>query len=385
MKIEAAAGALADALAMAASAVIPADSKKKRIAVLGAVHVIAADGESVRLSVNALDRAINTSCAAVVDQAGEAAVDAERLADLVAGFSADAAVKLTLDDNALRVRCGRSSYKFPALPPENLPATPWINGEPLGQVELEHEQARRIFERPLFCAGIDGSRFYLNGIFLHNVNDDELTATATDGHRLARVIIPATGILSRARKLIVPLASVKPLTKLLKKNDGQVVLRRSLNLLEFHTDKFSFISKLIDGEFPAYERLIPPERLLNTAVIERNAMVQALTRLKAVSEHGAAIGLVWDSGATEMHLPLLRERDVAATEAVAGEFTGSARVAVSLRQLLELCEELADSETLLLECDGMGAIRVTTPSDDGVLVLQMPLRWAVDEGDAEAA
>ena len=92
-----------------------------------------------------------------------------------------------------------------------------------------------------------------------------------------------------------------------------------------------------------------------------------------------------ESGATEMHLPLLRERDVAATEAVAGEFTGSARVAVSLRQLLELCEELADSETLLLECDGMGAIRVTTPSDDGVLVLQMPLRWAVDEGDAEAA
>ena len=72
------------------------------------------------------------------------------------------------------------------MPIGDLPATPCIDGEPLGQMELEHKQALRIFERPLFCASTETTRFYLNGIFLHNVNDDELTATATDGHRLAR-------------------------------------------------------------------------------------------------------------------------------------------------------------------------------------------------------
>ena len=154
MKLEAIAGEFADALAMAASAVVPVDAKK-RIAILGAVHIVA-DGEVVQLSVNALDRCISTVCPATVDQAGEAAVDAERLADLVAGFDAGAAVMLVLDDGgALAVRCGRSRYKFPTMPTGDLPATPCIDGEPLGQVELEHEQALRIFQRPLFCASTE--------------------------------------------------------------------------------------------------------------------------------------------------------------------------------------------------------------------------------------
>jgi DNA polymerase III subunit beta len=377
MKIEAAAGALADALAKAASAIVAADSKK-RIAVLGAVHIVA-DGEAVRVSVNALDRAVGTVCPATIDQAGEAAADAEKLADLVAGFGADAKVTLALDDSALRVRCGRSNYKFPVLPIEDLPPTPRIDGESLGQVELEHEQALRIFERPLFCAGTDGTRYYLNGIYLHSLNDDELIAVATDGNRLTRVVVPATGILSQDRGLIVPLASTKVLTKLLKKSDGQVTLRRSRTLLEFRTEKFNLTSKLIDGEFPSYERLIPPERLPNTATVERDALVRALARLKAVSEDHPAVGLVWDIDAAELRLPLLRERNVSASETIAGEFTGSARVAVSLRQLLELCEELADSKTLLVEVDGLGATRITAPDDGGMLVLQMPLRWEIEE------
>jgi DNA polymerase III subunit beta len=378
MKIETTAGELADALAMAANAVISAD---KKIAILGAVHVVA-DGETVRLSVNALDRCISTSCPAVISDAGEAVVDAERLADLTAGFNADARVTLALDDNALRVRCGRSSYKFPMLPIENLPAAPCIDGEPLGQVELEHDSALRIFQRPLFCAGTERTRYYLNGIFLHNLDDDELIAVATDGSRLARITIPAAGCLSKDRGLIVPLASLKPLTKLLKKSDGPVILRRSRTLFEVRAEKFSFVSKLIDGNFPGYEALIPPARMPNTATLERDVLLQALTRLKAVSEDRPAVGLIWDVDATELRLPLLRERDVTATEDVAGEFAGSARVAVSLAMMLELCEEMA-GENLLLECDGMGAIRVSAPDDAGMLILQMPLRFAIDEDEAD--
>ena len=96
-------------------------------------------------------------------------------------------------------------------------------------------------------------------------------------------------------------------------------MRRSLNLLEVRTEKFTLISKLIDGSFPEYERLIPQATLPNTATLERDALMQALARLKAVSESGSAVGLVWDAGATELRLPLLRERDVSASETVTGE------------------------------------------------------------------
>jgi DNA polymerase III subunit beta len=240
----------------------------------------------------------------------------------------------------------------------------------------------RAFERPLFCANTERTRYYLTGVFLHNGPNWDLVAVATDGNRLARVVVSAAGSLSSDRRLIVPLSSCKPLIKLLKKANGLVRLLRSRTLFEARTQKFNFVSKLIDSDFPVYERLIPSDRLLNSAAVERGALVQALTRLKAVSEDRAAVGLVWDSGATELRLPLLRERNVAATEELAGEFTGSARVAVSLPQLLELCEEMI-GKNLLVEVDGLGAIRITSSDDDSVLILQMPLRVAIDEFEEE--
>ena len=139
------------------------------------------------------------------------------------------------------------------------------------------------------------------------------------------------------------------------------------------------------ASFRSYERLIPPDRLPNTATIERDALVQALVRLKAVSADGcgrrawygmpAQPSCAFRFFASAMSAPQKTSR---------GSLAGSARVAVSLAMMLELCEEL-DSETLLLECDGLGAIRVTAPDDAGMLILQMPLRWSVDEINAEAA
>jgi DNA polymerase III subunit beta len=164
MKFTCSAGALAGALATAASAVVPADTK--RVAILGTVHIVA-DGETARLSVNTMDRYISTSCPASISHPGEVAVAVDRLAALAAGFVKDATVTLTSDDNALTVRCSRSNYKLPALPLEDLPATPCIGDAPVGQVELDHERALRILERPLFCVDTVRSRSYLNGIFLH--------------------------------------------------------------------------------------------------------------------------------------------------------------------------------------------------------------------------
>jgi DNA polymerase III subunit beta len=388
MKIEVSAGILADALATAASAVA-IDASTKKIGALNAVH-IATHRETVNLSVNALDRYVSTSCPAAVDQAGGVAVAADRLTDLVGGFAKDANIKLVSDDGVLAVRSDRSNYKLSALPLENLPAAPCIDDAPLGETELDAGQALRIFERPLFCANTERTRLYLNGVFLHNLND-ELVAVGTDGNRLARVAVgSAINSLSSDRRLVVPLASVKPLIKLLRRASGLVRLLRSRTLFEVRMEKFSFVSKLIDSDFPSYERLIPPDRLPNIATIERVALVQALTRLKAVGEARSAIGLVWDSGATEMRVPLIRERDSrerdcqAAVEELPGDLTGSARVAVSLPQLLELCEEMT-GENLLIECDGLGAIRVTSPDDESVLILQMPLRVAIDEEEGVAA
>jgi DNA polymerase-3 subunit beta len=378
MKIEATAGTLADALAVAALATTTADVK--RIAILGAVHLVA-EGETVRLSVNSLDRYIETNCPAVVGHAGSVAVSAERLADLVAGFSPDAEVTLECDSNGLAVRCGRSRYKFPTLPIEKLPPTPRIDGDPLGQVELERGQALRVFQRPLFCAGTDNTRFYLNGIYLCTNGDGQLRAVATDGNRLCLVTVPATGSLSRDRRLIVPLASLKPIAKLLKKTTADpVVLRRSRNLLEVRTDKFSFISRLIDSEYPAFERVIPPAKRPNTAALDRAAMAQALARLRAAGEAGAAVALIWDPGATELRIPLIRNHSVTATETITSETAGSAQVAVSLAQLLELFEELTDAEKLLIECDKPGdPIRISIIDDDTAMAVQMPLRWTISE------
>jgi DNA polymerase-3 subunit beta len=251
MKISASAGSLANAFALAAGLITP----KIKIPALAAVRIKAA-GDVATITTNVLDFALALTLPASVEAAGELAVPAGRMAGLAAGFAADAMIEIRMEGPVGIVACGRSRYRLPCIPLGDMPPMLAL-AEETGRIEFAREEALALFKRPAFATSDEETRFYLNGILLHDVGEG-LAAVATDGHRLCRLVIPGAAGLSSDYKLLIPNAAVEIARKILRDKDSErVVLRRSRTLLEIATARATFVSRLIDASYPAYERLIP--------------------------------------------------------------------------------------------------------------------------------
>src|SRR5262245_5389166 len=183
MRITANSRELAGALALAAA--LAGDSRIKKIAGLAAVQLTASDGRIV-IGANILDHALTLTLPATVEAPGALALPGERLAGLAAGCPPDRQIEIAVAGTGASVVCGRSRFRLPAIPQDELPA-PLALGEETGHVELAREETVKLFERPLFVVEAEQPRHYLKGVFLHNDSDGGLAAVGTDGHRLCRV------------------------------------------------------------------------------------------------------------------------------------------------------------------------------------------------------
>jgi DNA polymerase-3 subunit beta len=369
MKLEAKAGDLAGALALAA---LPLDDPRvRKIAALGAVRLAVGDEGRIAVRSNILDLAVNALTGGEIKEPGEIAVPGERLAALVAAVPAGQMVTITGTDSVATVTAGRSRYRLPILPLDQLP--PLRLGETLGEIEIGRDEALRLFARPLFAAAIEMTRFYLNGVFLQTTGGT-LTAVATDGHRLCRISMPA-GNLSADRRLIVPLASVKIIIKILKraKPASAVILRRAPALFELRAGDVSLISKLIDAEYPAFEAVVPPVSA-NNVIVDRIELAQAIARLAAVADAKQKTRVAhvsWGAGENELHLAVAND---VGEDVIKAEVTGAGKTAAQIPHLAELLDEL-EGERVSFNVNTQGAILVHDPDDAGLTVLQMPCRF----------
>jgi DNA polymerase III subunit beta len=373
MKLEAKAGDLVGALGLAA---LPLDDPRvRKIAALGAVRLEAL-GDDGRITVrsNILDLSLDANVDGEIKEPGEAAVPGGRLAALVAAVPAGTPVAITGTDSVATVTAGRSRYRLPILPLDSLPE-PLRLGETLGEIEIDRDEALRLFARPLFAAATETTRFYLNGVFLQAAGGT-LTAVATDGHRLCRITMPAGGNLSDDRRLIIPLTSTKFIIKILKaaRPDCTVMLRRAPTLFELHAGGVTFTSKLIDAEYPAFEKVVPPVSA-NNVIVDRIELAQAIARLAAVADAEQRTRVAHVSwGAEENGLHLAVANDVG-EDVIEAEVTGAGKTATQIPHLAELLNELKGERVSLNVGARNNAILVRDPDDAGLTVLQMPCRF----------
>jgi DNA polymerase-3 subunit beta len=369
MKIVATAGELAAALVLAAT--LGSEKEAKVIPGLAATRLIA-DGAVVTVAANVGDYAIALSASATVVEAGEVALPGARLAALIAGFAKDDLVEITTDDTVARISCERSHFRLPTIAPDLLPL-PLALGEEIGKVELAREEAVRLLVRPRFAAADDRRRYYLNGILLHDI-DGALAAVATDGHRLCRVIIPGAAGLSTDRRLIVAVKAAKVLAKLLgNRTNERIVLRRGRTLLAVEAASFIFICKLVDAEYPTYERVLPAAPVA-IATVARDDLKRALARLAAAAtpvDVGSPLaGLAWSDG-SPLRLNLPRENG-AAEDSIEAQACGGGRIALTINYLAEVADELTGERVRLEFTGANAALKITDPDDADLLTLQMP-------------
>jgi DNA polymerase-3 subunit beta len=249
---------------------------------------------------------------------------------------------------------------------------------------LAREQAVALFGRPSFAVSSEEARFYLAGILLHNTKED-LTAVATDGHRLARLTLPGVAGLSQDRRLIVPRPAVKILLKLLADRAIEsVTLRRSATLFETAGSNFTFTSKLIDAEYPSYERVVPAPSG-NSVIVSRADLALALERIEAVAPEAKTkptAGLVWKAGDPALRIVVPGWPDLA-DDLIEAEVSGAGRAAFQIRHGLELLEALkGDRVRIDNNADSRNPIRITDPDDPNFLVIQMPCTWSVETSQA---
>jgi DNA polymerase-3 subunit beta len=341
VKFTIAAGVLANALALAA---LRTDRKKPAH---GAVRIVVGDDDLSLTCADAYTSIIGTVPANVVES-GHVAVAADRLAALSAGFAAGAMMTVTAEPSAAVVVAGNSRSRLAIIPWTDLPDVPAItDDDETGRIEIDTADCLRLFE-PLAAASTEPTRKFLCGMFMHNdATCGQLIAVGTDGVQLIRVAIVA-GKFSQDRTAILPTQASALLQRLIKgAKPKRIMLRRSLSSLGVIGTGFEFTTRMIEGPYPEYERLIP-EASSDAVTVDRAELLAALARLGAVATtvDTPLVALVWNAGA--LNLSLARQPDDGVDRLVA-DGSGAAKVALPLTQFSALINQIP-GDRIRLDC-----------------------------------
>ena len=292
MKISIERGALLKAVAQAQSVV----ERRNTIPILANV-LIEAEGDTVQFRATDLDIEVVDKAPAQVERAGSTTVSATTLHEIVRKLPDGALVTLTADTAAgrLTVEAGRSNSSLATLPKEDFPVM--ASSEYDTNFSAPATVLRRLFDKSKFAISTEETRYYLNGVYMHVADGDGgkvLRCVATDGHRLARIDADLPEGAEGMPGVIVPRKTVGELRKLLEDDDTTIAVSVSETKVRFATPDITLTSKVIDGTFPDYSRVIPTG---NTRRLEVDAaeFAQAVDRVATVSsERSRAVKLQLD-------------------------------------------------------------------------------------------
>jgi DNA polymerase-3 subunit beta len=361
-------------LRQALGAIIKTIEARNTVPILEHVLIEPIEG-GIAITAHALDRCATAQCLAVEPEMifQATTVPGNQLYDLSRALPDDV-VELVPGDGQLTVKCGRSRYRLQTLPGGDFPAR-LRTGDTSG-FTLSADDITRVFRWPAFAVSRDETRYYLEGVFLHQL-DERLAAVATDGHRLVRTLgpLPEGWTINGRFGAIVPRHFTEQVVKLA----AGVTIKLSAEIIEASADGTTIVSKLIDGSYPDYARLIP-KRSATAFECDRKEFAAVAVRLKAMAERAKrkdkdaspAAGISWNDSA--VHLTLARQPDTA-EDTIDATVSGTGRLALKLEYLIELLEALPGERIRFDQADPSAPITVTVPENADLLALQMPMRW----------
>ena len=316
-----------------------------------------------------------------VQQPGATTVPAHKLADIWQSLPESATVSVALEEQRAVVRSGRSRFALATIPAADFPTErPLLataddaQAEPDGvRVDLPHADLRRLFDRTKFAMANGDVRYFLNGM-LFEVAADSLRAAASDGHRMAMCTLEGLGAKGvNELRVIVPRKSVLDLERLIGDSDADVHLVFGANSLRATQGEYTLTTKLVDGQFPEVDRLIP-RNTDHSIVGDRESMRQALHRAAILSnEKSQDVRLQLDS--EQMVIRATNPEQEEAEEVVSVEYDGNpAEIAFNVRYLQDVLGAL-ETESIKFSMPESNNIAVLEgPGAEDSLYLVMPLR-----------
>ena len=344
--------------------------RRNTIPILSNVLIEAREDGSIRLMATDLDLQVDESVPASVTQAGATTVSAHTLFDIVRKLPEGSQVELTAAEGKMQVVAGRSRFNLSTLPRDDFPVI--AEGELPTRFELPAATLRQVIEKTRFAISTEETRYYLMGIFLHVV-DDQLRAAATDGHRLARVTVARPDGAEGMPDVIVPRKAVAELYRLLEELEGTVEISMSPTKIRFGLGSAILTSKLIDGTFPDYNRVIPTanDKLLKLDPKSFSAGVDRVSTI--ASEKTRAVKMSVDRD--KVTLSVTSPENGLATEELAADYgSDGLEIGFNARYLLDILGEI-DGDTVEVHLADAAAPTLLRESDkSNALYVLMPMR-----------
>jgi len=345
--------------------------RRNTIPILSNVLIEADEDGGIRLMATDLDLQINERVEANVADPGATTVSAHTLFDIVRKLPEGSQVELIAAEGRMQINAGRARFQLATLPRDDFPVI--AEGDLPTRFELPAATLKQIIDKTRFAISTEETRYYLNGIYMH-VSDEAqpvLKAAATDGHRLARVTVPRPEGAQAMPGIIIPRKCVGELRKLLDEVDGTVQLSLSDTKIRFDLGSAVLTSKLIDGTFPDYSRVIPTanDKLLR---LDPRGFEEGVDRVSTIaSERTRAVKMALDRDKITLSVTS-PENGTAAEEISADYAADSFEIGFNARYLLDILGQIegdmvevhladAAAPTLLRENDKAPALYVLMP------------------------
>ena len=301
---------------------------------------------------------------------GTITVPARKIVDICRNLPDGVDVHLDASGTKVALKSGRSRFSLAALSAEEFPRVEDI-GETV-EIGVREDQFRHMLERTQFAMAVQDVRYYLNGMLLE-IDHNHLRTVATDGHRLAICTLEGSHSIEEKRQVIVPRKAVQELMRLLESGENELKIALSDNHVRIHIGNVQFTSKLIDGRFPDYDRVVPEkgERVMESS---KESLRQALTRTSILSNEkyrGVRLTLSENQLKIQAHNPDQEE----AEEELAVDYQAAGfEIGFNVNYLLDALNVIESDTLEIAFSDANSSALISGKGDDQAQHVIMPMR-----------
>ena len=346
--------------------------------ILSNIILKAKDNELILSSTN-LDIYCSDKIKAEVLQSGEISVSAVTFFEIVKRLPSGSEVVMTMEEgeNEIILKCGRSKFNLSTLKTDDFPI---ISDNDLStNFVLSADELIRIIDKTKFAVSNEETRYYLNGIFLHKADRNSiqfLRAVATDGHRLAQYDIPLPQGAEDITGIIIPKKTIFELRKVLDDANGDVSISLNENKIKFTFNDLKIISKVIDGTFPDYTKVIPQNNNKNFKT-NNNELKNAIDRVSAVAanEESKSKAIKLSLEDNKLNLSVESQSKGSANEIIDISYDGDkVDIGFNSKYIIDICNEVDGEEVDISLLDSVSPAIILDKTDENLFFVLMPMR-----------
>lgn len=349
--------------------------RRNTIPILGNV-MLRAEKDGVALTTTDMDLEIKETTPAQVQEEGATTAPAQMLYELIKKLPEDQPVNITLEEGQymMRIEAGRAKFQLNCLDVADFPNLG--SGDLDVQFSVPAESMRELIDRTRFAISNDETRYYLNGIYMHEAESNAvpmLRTVATDGHRLARFDIPLPEGAEGMPGIILPRKAVNELRKLIDDTAENIRIQLSENKIRFEFGSAVLTSKLVDGTFPDYQRVIPigNDKIL---MVDPGQFAKAVDRVSTLSsDKGRAVKMSLNG--QSLTLSANTPNAGSATEEMEVQFEADPiEVGFNARYLLDIAQQIEGTSCKIVMADPASPTLIQDEGEAAALYVLMPLR-----------